>query len=440
MDSSARPIGLVVRVVALGVFASLVATLITTTQLYATGAIAIGLLAIGFAELVRYATAGDRETLRVIESIGWGDIADRAMPKRAGPVASALNAALDRLRARSAQTEAESAAMRTVVEHAPVPLLTIEADGQVELLNRAARRLFDGVTISQAEHLLALSPELARLLRQPGRQVVTLDLPGGQTRCLLSVATSLRAGRATTLVSLQNVQTELCATETRAWEELVRVLAHEMMNSLTPVSSLAQTSAMLIEDLAETLGPDRKTDMAELHEAIDAIARRSSGLMRFIDGYRRFAEPPTPELRLVSIAQTLERTRTLAAGLPGAQDIEIAVAVQPPGLSFETDPDLLDQMLINLVKNAVEAVRDHSVKRITLSADLDLAGRPVLSVADSGPGLSKDTIEHLFVPFFTTKEHGSGIGLSLVRQIMLALGGTVAVASDENGAIFRLTF
>lgn len=442
MDSSLRPVGLVARVVALGVFASLVATLLSTTQLYATGAVACALLAIGFAELVRYATAGDRETLRVIESIGWGDISDRPSPARSGPVVRALHAALDRLRTRSAQTEADSAAMRMVIEHAPVPLLTVDFDGQIELLNRAARRLFDGTPIHRSEQLVALSPDIARALRQPGRQVVTLDLRGEPMRCLLSVASSIRNGRTTAVVSLQNVQNELCETETRAWEDLVRVLAHEMMNSLTPVASLAQTSALLVEDLADSMGDTKAPALDELHEAIEAIARRSAGLMRFIDGYRRFAEPPTPEPRAVPIAETLERARTLATGLPSVQGIEIHVAVQPPGLVIEVDPDLLDQALVNLVKNAIEAVRDQSERRIELAADLDDNGRPVITVADNGPGLSRDTIEHLFVPFFTTKEHGSGIGLSVVRQIMLAHGGTVSVSSEGNGsgATFRLQF
>ncbi|MEI9982245.1 MAG: ATP-binding protein [Aliidongia sp.] len=176
------------------------------------------------------------------------------------------------------------------------------------------------------------------------------------------------------------------------------------MNSLTPVASLAQTASLLLEDLRGSAG--EAPELAELDEAVDAIHRRSAGLMRFVEGYRRFAEPPEPMKRQLPLAELFDRARRLEGAALAASGITVETRIEPPGLAVQADPDLLDQVLVNLIKNAIEAVEDSAEKRITLTGDLDARGRVVVTIADTGAGLPPELAEQIFVPFFTTQAEG----------------------------------
>ena len=436
------PLGMALRLTVLAAIAGMLGLVVARTQYFATALVLDSVLALGFTELLRYATRSDRELARVIDALGQGDLADR--PRGSGrlsgdsALARAFDTALDRLRARQGETEAQRARLGAVIELAPVPLVAIEADGRVELLNRAARRLFGAVPMVRRSDLLAAAPELERLLGpRGGRGVIRLALPDGTRRFLASVAHSIAGGRGSAIASLQNIQDALEVTEIRAWEELVRVLAHEIMNSLTPVASLAETASHMVAEL-EPAGPEAHRDLAE---AIDAIHRRSFGLIRFVEGYRKFAEPPTPLRRPTPVAELLERAVRFGSGLARERSVRLETRVEPPGLVLDADPDLVDQALINLVRNAIDAAEGSTPALVALGGGLDAAGRVVLTVGDTGKGLAPELADRIFVPFFTTKPHGSGIGLSIVRQIMLAHDGTVeAAASTGGGAEFRLRF
>jgi len=200
------------------------------------------------------------------------------------------------------------------------------------------------------------------------------------------------------------------------------------MNTLTPVTSLAQTTVQLLEN------PDSTDDV---RQAVETIARRSEGLMGFVSRYRELLKVPQPAPEVVSVSEALGAIETLMAGeLDGLQ---IVVAVAPVTLDVNADPVLLDQVLVNLARNALDAMKDSSSPRLELRGELSF-GRVLISVKDNGPGIDADSIEEIFVPFFTTKRDGSGIGLSLSRQIMTAHGGEIAVDSDSDGTIVRLIF
>jgi two-component system, NtrC family, nitrogen regulation sensor histidine kinase NtrY len=442
MGSSWRR-GILLRLFLLGAGAAGFGLLLAETRYYLVSVLAGGVLLLLVFDFLRLSRSADRDLVRVIDAIGYGDLAD--WPLSVGrqnldqPIAQAFARALDRLRRRSAVAEGERARLLAVVEHAPVPLLALESDGRIELLNRAARRLFDGVAVTRRAELIALAPDFDLMLAAPVvRQLVRLTLPRGPQRCLVSVAGSVSAERNSAILSLQNIEGELEASELRAWEELVRVLAHEIMNSLTPVASLAQTAGLLVEDLRAATEP--ATTLAELDEAVDAIHRRSAGLMRFVESYRRFAEPPFPVTCAIPVAVLFDRAQRLHGASLAACGVVLDIEIEPPTLIVQADPDLLDQALVNLIKNAIEAVAHSAEKRIALTAGLDERGHVVLTIADTGPGLSPPFAEQIFVPFFTTKAKGSGIGLPIVRQIMRAHGGTIEAVSGPGGARFRLRF
>ena len=440
MGSSRHSLGLALRVGGIVGLAALLGLMLTQTQFYASAVIVAVLLAVLLVEFGRHADALGQDVTRVIEAIAAGELMP-VLPRRLGPLGIALGRAVERLGARNAAREAAIQRLSAEVEHAPVPLLALAEDGRITLLNRAARRFFDGVELVRIEQAEALSHDFAAALAAPpGRRMVHVTLPGGVARVLVATSQTIAGGRAQAIASLLSIEGELAQSELRAWSDLVRVLAHEMMNSLTPVASLAGTAENLVAELKTEWPGSPAPALDELTEAMTAIARRSAGLMRFVDGYRRFAEPPQPVRRSVGLIEAFGRVRALMQAAPAGAGVDLVIAVEPPGLAVEADPDLLDQALINLVKNAFEAVAGGSAPRVVLAAVLDARGRVAITVEDNGPGLAPAVAEQIFVPFYTTKPLGSGIGLSIVRQIMVAHGGMVEPVPCGVGATFRLTF
>jgi len=208
------------------------------------------------------------------------------------------------------------------------------------------------------------------------------------------------------------------------------VLAHEMMNSLTPILSLSETlkSRLPRSAAGKALGAD-----------LEVIARRSAGLMNFVERYRRLTDLPPPEMartRAAELAASLDR---LMGPLMAEAGVDYASAVTPKALAFEADAELLEQALINLLKNALEAVRERKGAAVRLAIRLDDEALLALVVEDNGPGLPADDPDAAFVPFFSTKPGGSGVGLTLARQIALAHGGKLEhSARPGGGAVFRL--
>jgi signal transduction histidine kinase len=277
----------------------------------------------------------------------------------------------------------------------------------------------------------ALPPITAARLRSlpaGAREIVRL----ADGRAMLAQGASFAGGgRALSLISLQSLAGELDAVELKAWQDLVRVLAHEMMNSLTPICSLS-------EDLAERLR-DANTPRAALVEDVRVIARRSEGLIGFVERYRRLTELPAPEPEKLRVAELFGRLDRLVRPMMAEAGVDYASLVAPGGLLLRADPELLEQALINLLKNALEAVRGRSDPAVRLGART-VDDRVAVTVEDNGPGLPADDPEAAFVPFFSTKPGGTGVGLTLARQIALAHGGRLEHRPRPGGgAVFRLT-
>ena len=264
---------------------------------------------------------------------------------------------------------------------------------------------------------------------EPGQQqLLQTKLREVPVELRISVSEIRMAGEVERLYSIENLSGELTAREASAWRNLIRVLTHEIMNTLTPVTSLAQTTTTMLDN------PDATDD---IREAVTTIARRSEGLMRFVARYRELLKVPQPDINVVSVAEALQSIGTLLSD--ELQALNFTIDVVPQSLEVQADPQLLDQVLLNLVRNAIDAMNQGGSPQLTLSGRLDY-GRVIIKVTDNGPGIADESIEQIFVPFFTTKRDGSGIGLSLSRQIMTAHGGDIAVTSDTGGTTVSLVF
>jgi nitrogen fixation/metabolism regulation signal transduction histidine kinase len=343
----------------------------------------------------------------------------------------AFNRVLERFQDARAQRDVQAGYLETVVRHVPIPFIAARADGTLNLVNNPARRLTGLPGLTHIDQLGELDPELpGRMgeLRPGSQQLIQSRLRGVPAELRVSVSEIRLDGGVERLYSIENLSGELTARESSAWRNLIRVLTHEIMNTLTPVTSLAQPATGMLDD---------ESARDDIREAVQTIARRSEGLMNFVLRYREMLKVPQPDMTTVTVSEALHGIVTLMSA--ELDNVEVQVSVSPKSLEISADTALLDQVLVNVVKNALDAIRDGVSPQILLQGRLDF-GRTVISITDNGPGMDDETIDQVFVPFFTTKRDGSGIGLSLCRQIMTAHGGEIAVESSSDGTTVRLIF
>jgi len=247
------------------------------------------------------------------------------------------------------------------------------------------------------------------------------------------------------LVSFQDIHPELEQKEIESWQKLIRVLTHEIMNSITPISSLTETVDGILESHVtdELSEEDIKDDMENVRQAITTIGNRSKGLLNFVEIYRNLTRIPKPNFRHFYVQDMFDRAFELLAPKFDERDIQTMIKVFPKDLKVLADPDLIDQVLINLLLNAIDAVSNENVSnpKITIVASVNLNNRTTIEIADNGQGIKQDILDKIFMPFFTSKKKGSGIGLSLSRQIMQMHKGSISVRSKQGeGAIFTMVF
>jgi two-component system nitrogen regulation sensor histidine kinase NtrY len=441
MVSNRFRIGIVLRTAALFLTTILVAWMIEHTQWYLTIAVCVGA---GLAQVIgvmQFATRSSRELARFLDAISFDDMSQTFAGLRGDSTFRELGAAmtrvLERLRAGRSEREEQAHYLQALIAHVPVALISADENGQVQLLNTAARRLFETALTETGQFtrygaafavgIQSLRPESTAILRME-RSTGALQLKAAATDLALG-------GIRRRIISLQNIESEMSAQEIAAWQTVIRVMAHEVMNSLTPVSSLAATARDLVREVLEKL-PANDSDsvaLADAGEALEIVARRSEGLLHFVQSHRRLTKRLVTQIEIVPVQRIFARLQRLLANDLAARDIHLTTSVEPATLELAVDADLLDQALINLLRNAIDALQDAPTGQIGLRARRDSDGRVAVSVVDNGPGIAPDQREKVFVPFFTTKRQGSGVGLTLVRQIATVHGATVSVKETDGG-------
>jgi len=441
MGYSRFQVGVALRTVALALTIVATACLIAQTRWYVTIALCLATAFAQIAGLVHFATQSSREVARFLEAISFDDtslsfsglVSDSAHRE----LGAAMAGVLAKLRVVRSEREEQSRYLQTLVAHVPVALVSADERGRVQLLNMAARRLF-GTALAEtgqfARHGEAFAVGMESI-RPGGTAILRMERPSGTLLLKVAVTEVALGGIRYRLISLQNVESEMSAHEMAAWQTVIRVMAHEVMNSLTPVSSLAGTAHDLVSGVIKQLPAEdpRAISLTDAAEALETVARRSQGLLHFVQNHRRLTKHLVTQIEVAPVQRTFARLQRLLANDLAARDIRLTTNVTPETLEIAADIELLDQALINLVRNAIEALRDTAEGRIILSAQRDSDGRVAIAVADNGPGIAPDQREKIFVPFFTTKRQGSGVGLTLVRQIATAHSATVDVSDTPGG-------
>jgi nitrogen fixation/metabolism regulation signal transduction histidine kinase len=334
------------------------------------------------------------------------------------------------------KTEAQH--FQQMLELVQVAIISFDVhSGEVLLINESFRQLTDIPYIKNIASLQQRNPNLDAILRniRPEEESVAEFARGGQLqKLLIQAALIVQDGKTVKLISLQNVNNTLEQAESQAWQKLLHVMTHEIMNSVAPISSLADT---LKTDLERPL---TEADLADLKLGLDTIQKRSDGLQRFAVTYRNLNKVSRPELRSVRVMEIFETMQALMQPTLDERNIELEVLLKDPGLIIEMDKNLIEQVLINLITNAMEALREQPAPRISLSAMVK-DNRPVIQVLDNGSGIAAELTDKIFVPFFSTRKNGNGIGLSLCKQIMTLHKGSIRLSSEPGiGTCFSLRF
>ena len=433
--------GVAWRIAALFVTIVVVAEMLARTQWIVPIALGVALVLAQVALLMRFATQSSREVARFLEAISFDDTSQSFSALSADSahreLGTAMARVLDLLRSGRAEREAQSRYLQTLIAHVPVALISVDESGQVQLLNMAARRLFE-TALTRATQFTQYGEAFAvglDYLRPGGSAILKMERHSGALQLKAAATDVALGGVRRRLISLQNIENEMSAQEMAAWQTVVRVMAHEVMNSLTPVSSLAATARDLVRDALSQLPPGdaAAVSLTDARDALETVARRSEGLLHFVQNHRRLTKPLVTQMEVAPMQRVFARIQRLLAAELAANDIQMTTSVEPQTLELAADADLVDQALINLVRNAIEALAGVPAGHIALSARRHPDGRVIVAVADNGPGIAAEQRDRIFVPFFTTKRQGSGVGLTLVRQIATAHGATVDVGQTPGG-------
>lgn len=401
--------------------------------------------------LIHYIDKTNRMLNNFLESIRYSDFSRTFHSQSLGgtfePLQKNFNEVVQNFQKVKAEKEENFYYLQSVIQHIGIALLAFDKSGQIELQNNAARKLFQIKHLSHLDALKSFSPELVQKMQSLKHNENTLLKVIDQEEVLeLAIyATEIKIAQKTILlVSIKNIQNELEEKEMEAWQKLISVLTHEIMNSIAPISSLSNTISSILMDIQEKLadkGREEQEALDDIQMAISTISKRADGLMHFVNTYRSLTRIPHPNLSNFKVKQLFQNLQVLLSDEIHQKNIECQKLIDPESMELWADERLIEQVLINLIKNAIHACEGRNGATIRLLGTLNKRGRPIIEVIDNGPGILPEVLDNIFIPFFTTKSNGSGIGLSLSKQIMRKHEGNLTVNSiPEQETRFTLTF
>jgi nitrogen fixation/metabolism regulation signal transduction histidine kinase len=427
--------------------------LLVKTRFYATVLILAFLAAVQIHSLIRYVERTNRELGRFLSAVRHADFSQSFTAGERGSSFYELNQALNDIlldiKRYRTEREEQYRYLQTVVKHVGIGLLVFLHDGTVDMINAAAKRMLKCTGLKKISALKTSCPDLVDTLMKlpPGeRALIKVEVAGDLLHLAIHAAEFRMRDEQYKLVSLQNIRTELEETEMEAWQKMIRVLTHEIMNSITPISSLAATITDLMNGASKAAGNGEAAriddeSLTDIRGAVQTIQKRSLGLLNFVDAYRNLTLIPKPQFGVFSVQELFDRVGLLLRPTMSSEGIRFELRVDPHSLELTADTELIEQVLINLINNAIDAVRGCAEPAVILEAGMDERGRTRIQVIDNGRGIFSEAREKIFIPFFTTKKTGSGIGLSLSRQIMRMHGGSILMESEpQKRTVFTLTF
>ncbi|MDB5133506.1 MAG: hypothetical protein JWP37_109 [Mucilaginibacter sp.] len=399
-------------------------------------------------EMIRFQKKAQDEVSQFVESIHYRDFSRhfdvRKAPNELKPLRKGFNEINTTFKLISRERETQYHYLQKILELVDTGILSYENEtGETGWINEAFKQLI-GIPYLKTIYSLekreeALYKEIIQI--KPGESKVISISRNQQLIKILMTASVLRSDdKVYKLVAFQNVSEALDETESKAWQKLLNVMTHEIMNSVAPISSLADTLKNRLQS-PEIANSPVSSQLEDLELGIDTIKRRSEGLLKFTESYRNLNKITKLDLKKILVRDLFENLNSLMHPTMEKKHIELEIVLRDPALAIEADINLIEQVMINLMVNAIEAVKDRENPRISLSAEVQANNRTVVKVSDNGMGMPTELLDKIFIPFFSTRKTGSGIGLSLCKQIMLLHKGNIQVQSaDGKGSAFLLQF
>lgn len=425
---------LILWVVQLLIVISVLAYCLMVGQFYVSFFLLI-LLILGIFGLFRHVDKTNRDLAHFFLSIKFDDFTLDSGLEQRGESFAKLYEGFDLINQKfldiRAEKEAEHQFLQTLVRHMDMGLLCINGQDEIILMNPALQKLLHKSYLVKLEGLKKVSPVLYETVQKlvPGnRELLKISIQNKLLHLSIQSVEIVLRKELYRLVSIQNIQAELENQELIAWQKLIRILTHEIMNSVAPISSLSGTLQTLLKDKQAL----NQAEIEKFRKSIAVIERRSEGLLGFTETYRALTRIPPPKFKELNAPHLVEQVLTLLETELEKKNISIEQKSLNENLVFNGDPHLLEQVLINILKNAIEALENTPKAKIEVLTFKGQDGKIGIQISDNGPGIAEDKLDQIFIPFFTTKENGSGIGLSLSRQILRMHKGSLEIHSTQD--------
>jgi nitrogen fixation/metabolism regulation signal transduction histidine kinase len=410
--------------------------------------IAIPVLIYQCIDIFRFQRKAHDELDEFVQSVHYRDFSRyfdvKHAPIELQPLRQGFNEINTTFKVISKEKETQYQYLQKILELVDTGILSYEEiTGEIVWMNESLKKMMQLPYLKTIHSLAKRDNELYNqiLTLKPGDNKIGLaHLEKSSFKILLSATAFQTEGKIYKLIAFQNVNEALDETEAKAWQKLLSVMTHEIMNSVAPISSLADTLKHRLQQTVTTLNDDSGS-LDDLELGIDTIKRRSEGLLKFAQTYRNLNKITTLNLQKVYVRDLFANILQLMQPTLEQKNIELETILKDTDLQLEIDVNLVEQVLINLVVNAIDATKDSTSPKIILSAFTANNRKNIIRIADNGIGMPPELLDKIFVPFFSTKKNGSGIGLSLCKQIMMLHRGNIQVQSAEGeGTAFSLQF
>jgi len=418
------------------------------TELFFNQIILLGIIIIQVSELIRFVTYTNREISKLLMAIRYSDFSISFKGKKTGKSFQELQDAfveiIDAFKKVSVEKEAQFKFLKVIVDNIKVGVIAVKEDYSIELMNKSAQKFLGIATPNYWKQFKQLQGQFAQQIESMDdneKRLVELNLKGEKHQISVQINRLKILNYRYTIVTFQDIKSEIEQKEIEAWHKLIRILTHEIMNSITPVTSLTETMIMLLEEGGQPKQLDELDEetMEDLRFSLKTIQKRSTGLLHFVEDYRKLTRIKTLELEEVDILDLVKGTVTLLRKEFENSGVKLSIDESVKGL-IPMDQKLIEQVLINLLTNARHATTSDPNGQVSIAL-IKESDQKILQVIDNGEGINDEKKDQIFIPFFSTKEEGSGIGLSLSKHIMKKHRGDLTVSSQEGeGATFKLIF
>ncbi|MBU1013346.1 MAG: GHKL domain-containing protein [Bacteroidetes bacterium] len=408
------------------------------------------ILIIQIIELIKFELKSFRTLENVLNSIEFEYQPVRftkSLPKSMEGFYQSLNKILDLIQRKKAENEVQLLFLGELLKHIKTGIISISEDQKIELANESALKILGIENLVRLDQIKTLHPNFYQEIINPDKiesNIVEISTAGNIQKLNIQISHFISQGKKMKLISFQDIRSQIELKEMEAWHQLIRTLGHEILNSVTPISSMTETSIMLLEKPDQT--PKLLHDLSDenldkIRNALKTINRRSIGLLEFINNYRKLTRMPVPNFEPVNLSDLVKHVLKLMHADFEKEQVEVLMEMENSKMMCDIDRSMIEQVLINMLRNAIQAMEGIEKKMIRIKLMTGPNENPMIQIIDNGKGITDDLKSKIFIPFFTTKEKGSGIGLSLSRQIMQLHGGSINYQSNnKNETVFCLTF